>query len=176
MYNEPSEILLKGTIHALRLAVSCARYATVILSFVPTDLKTCCQNADTNFLSRSETMLVGIPCNFQMCSMKRRATPSAVTFFVVGTKWHRLGNLSTTTQIESTSRFVRGRSVMQSMVIDRHRSSGIFSGSSRPDVFGSRGLFRRQGSQSAMNFWIDFNMLDQYQRLARVKNVRSAPV
>ncbi|OWZ13897.1 hypothetical protein PHMEG_00012711 [Phytophthora megakarya] len=95
----------------------CARYATVILSFVPTDLKTCCQNADTNFLSRSETMLVGIPCNFQMCSMKRRATPSAVTFFVVGTKWHRLVNLSTTTQIESTSRFVRGRSVMKFMEI-----------------------------------------------------------
>ncbi|OWZ07834.1 hypothetical protein PHMEG_00019721 [Phytophthora megakarya] len=129
----------------------CARYATVILSFVPTDLKTSCQNADTNFLSRSETMLVGIPCNFQMCSMKRRATPSAVTFFIVGTKWHRLVNLSTTTQIESTSRFVCGRSVRKSMEIDRHHSS------------------------SAMNFWIDFNMLDQYQRIARVKNVRSAP-
>ncbi|OWZ01773.1 hypothetical protein PHMEG_00026775 [Phytophthora megakarya] len=56
-----------------------------MLNFVPIDLKTCCQNAETNFRPRSVTMLVGIPCSFQMWSMKSRATPSAVTFFVVGT-------------------------------------------------------------------------------------------
>ncbi|EGZ13678.1 hypothetical protein PHYSODRAFT_512626 [Phytophthora sojae] len=78
-----------------------------MLSFVPMDLKTCCQKADTNFLSRSETIFVGMPCNFQMLSIKSRATPSAFTFL-----------------IESTPRSVRGRSVMKSMEMDLQRSSG----------------------------------------------------
>ncbi|EGZ14854.1 hypothetical protein PHYSODRAFT_510211 [Phytophthora sojae] len=93
------------------------------LGFVPIDLKTCCQKADTNFLSR-------------------RATPSAVTFFVVGTKWQRFVNRSTTTQMESTSRFVRGRSVMKSMEIDLHRSSGMLNGSSQPGGFVNRGFVK----------------------------------
>ncbi|OWY95319.1 hypothetical protein PHMEG_00034706 [Phytophthora megakarya] len=77
--------------------------------------------------------------------------------------------------MESTLFFVRGKSVMKSMEIDRQRSSGIFRGSSNPGGFVSRGLFRRQGSQSEMNFSIDLSILDQYQRFARVKYVRSAP-
>ncbi|KAG3119120.1 hypothetical protein PI125_g2327 [Phytophthora idaei] len=64
---------------------------------------------------------------------------------------------------------------MKSMDIDFHLSSGMLNGSSSPGGFDSRGLFRRHGSQSAMNFWIDFSIFDQYQRLASVKYVRSAP-
>ncbi|EGZ29810.1 hypothetical protein PHYSODRAFT_467445 [Phytophthora sojae] len=100
-----------------------------MLNFVPMDLKTYCQKADTNF---------------------RRATPSAVNFFVVGTKWQRFVNGSTTAQMESTFRFVRGSSVMKSIEIDLHRSSGTLSGSSKPGGFVNRCLFRRHGSQSAM--------------------------
>ncbi|POM64961.1 Hypothetical protein PHPALM_19435, partial [Phytophthora palmivora] len=37
-----------------------------MLILVLTDLKMCCQIAETNFLSRSDTMLVGIPYNFQI--------------------------------------------------------------------------------------------------------------
>ncbi|EGZ06492.1 hypothetical protein PHYSODRAFT_531729 [Phytophthora sojae] len=98
-----------------------------MLSFVPMDLKTCCQKADTNFLSRSrsETIFVGMPCNFQMVSMKSRATPSAFTFL-----------------IESTPRSVRGRSVMKSMEMDLQRSSGILSGSSNPGGFVNRGFVK----------------------------------
>ncbi|EGZ14518.1 hypothetical protein PHYSODRAFT_508612 [Phytophthora sojae] len=94
-----------------------------MLSFVPMDLKTCCQKADTNFLSRSETIFVGMPCIFQMLSMKSRATPSA---FI----------------IESTPRSVRGRSVMKSMEMDLQRSSGILSGSSNPGGFVNRGFVK----------------------------------
>eukprot|EP00644_Phytophthora_capsici_P013055 jgi/Phyca11/101148/e_gw1.5.469.1 len=74
--------------------------------------------------------------------MKRRATPSASTFFVVGTKWHRLVSRSTTTQMESTSRLVRGKSVMKSIKIDLHRSSCTRNGSSSPGDFLSRGFVK----------------------------------
>ncbi|EGZ11585.1 hypothetical protein PHYSODRAFT_517861 [Phytophthora sojae] len=95
-----------------------------MFSFVPMDLKTCCQKVDMNFLSRSETIFVGMPCNFQMLSMKSRATPSAFTFLV------------------STSRSVRGRSVMKSMEMDLQRSSGMLSGSSNPGGFVNRGFVK----------------------------------
>ncbi|POM71889.1 Hypothetical protein PHPALM_11481 [Phytophthora palmivora] len=141
-----------------------------MLNIVPTDLKMCCQKAETNFLSRSDTMLVGIPCNFQIC-----ATPIAVTVFVVGTKWQRFVRRSTTTQMELTLRFVCGKSMMKSIEIDLQHSSGIFSGSSKPGAFVSLGLFRRHGSQSAMNFWIDFSILAKYQWCTSFRYVLSAP-
>ncbi|KAG2761508.1 hypothetical protein PC116_g27480 [Phytophthora cactorum] len=148
--NEAPKILLKCPAHPLWLSITRARWATVMPSFVPIDLKTCCQKADTNFRSRSDTL-------------RRRHN------------WQRLVNRSTTTQIESTSRLVRGRSVMKSIEMDLHRSSGILRGSIKPGGFVNRGLFRRHGSQSAMNFWIKLNILDQYQRRASVKYVLSAP-
>ncbi|EGZ06022.1 hypothetical protein PHYSODRAFT_533370, partial [Phytophthora sojae] len=55
---------------------------------------------------------------------------------------HRLVNRSTTTQIESTPRSVRGRSVMKSMEMDLQRSSGILSGSSNPGGFVNRGFVK----------------------------------
>ncbi|EEY65326.1 uncharacterized protein PITG_16970 [Phytophthora infestans T30-4] len=94
-----------------------------MLRVVPIDLNTCCQNVDTNFLSR-------------------RATPSTSTFLVVGPKWHRFVSRSTTTQMEITSRFVRGKSVMKSIDIDTHRSSGTRSASSSPGGFASRNFVK----------------------------------
>ncbi|POM60276.1 hypothetical protein PHPALM_30890 [Phytophthora palmivora] len=125
-----------------------------MVNFVPMDLKMHCPNDEINFRPRSDTMLVGMLWCFHTLSMKRQATPSSVTFFVVETKWHRLANLSTTTQMESNPRSGLGKSVMKSMDIDCHLSSGILSGSRRPG---------------------DFSIFHQYQPRARAKYVRSAP-
>ncbi|EGZ14683.1 hypothetical protein PHYSODRAFT_510323 [Phytophthora sojae] len=46
------------------------------------------------------------------------------------------------------------RSVIKSIEMDRHRSSGICNGSKSPGVFVYRGLLRRQSSQCAMYFLI----------------------
>ncbi|OWZ13991.1 hypothetical protein PHMEG_00012597 [Phytophthora megakarya] len=78
-------------------------------------------------------------------------------------KWTRFVKRSTTTQIEFRPFLASGKSVMKSIEIDHHRSSGVFSGSIIPGVFVSRGLFRRQSSQTAMYFLIVRALRGQYQ-------------
>eukprot|EP00644_Phytophthora_capsici_P004667 jgi/Phyca11/110838/e_gw1.19.405.1 len=107
--------------------------------------------------------------------MNSVATSCAETVFVVAIKWERLVSRSTTPQIEFFPVFVSGKSVMKSIEIERHRSSGICRGSKRAGVFVNRGLFRLQSSQSAMYFVIIRTILGQYQSARSFRYVRSTP-
>ena len=86
-----------------------------------------------NLVSRSDVILLGIPCCVIISSKILLATSSVPASFFRGKNLAALENLSTTTRMPECPAFVKGKSVRKSIAMSFHGAEGIVNGcSSRP--------------------------------------------
>ena len=78
------------------------------------------QNFEVNLASRSPTILAGIPCILTIYLIKIWAMSAAVDVVFTGRRWATLGNLSTTTKMESKFPIALGNRDIKSMLMHFH--------------------------------------------------------
>jgi hypothetical protein len=90
------------------------------------------QNVDMKRGSLSETIDKGNPCKRTTFARKASASAGADVSAESGTKWAILLNLSTTVSMEERFDYVRGKSVIKSILRCYHGASGTGRGFSNP--------------------------------------------
>jgi hypothetical protein len=107
-------------------------WAVLNANSVPKPANKLFQKLGVNLASRSETMVLGRPCNLKIYFIKKLATPMVLKVDLIGMKWATLLKLSTTTMIASCFFIVFGKLVTNSMEIFSHFHYGICKGCHSP--------------------------------------------